>query len=140
MHVLTLIAPHGELSPAVIARVADAVRGGTPTVLSEGEAADIPCSSLPATADIHAALDAAPVDAVLTQAGNRRKRLLIADMDSTVVTTETLDELAAYAGLREQVAAITKRSMNGELDFATALRERVAPCRSGSRAWARRAL
>ena len=66
---------------------------------------------------------------MLTQVGNRRKRLLIADMDSTVVTTETLDELAAYAGLREQVAAITKRSMNGEIDFATALRERVAMLR-----------
>lgn len=129
MHVLTLIAPHGELSPAVIARVADAVRGGVPVILSDGEAADIPCPSPPATADIHAALDAAPVDAVLTQVGNRRKRLLIADMDSTVVTTETLDELAAYAGLREQVAAITKRSMNGEIDFAAALRERVAMLR-----------
>ena len=129
MHVLTLIAPHGELSPAVIARVAEAVRGGVPVILSEGEAADIPCPSPPATVDIHAALDAAPVDAVLTQVGNRRKRLLIADMDSTVVTTETLDELAAYAGMREQVAAITKRSMNGEIDFATALRERVAMLR-----------
>jgi phosphoserine phosphatase len=50
-------------------------------------------------------------------------------MDSTIVTTETLDELAAFAGLKERIAAITKRSMNGEIDFATALRERVAMLR-----------
>ena len=59
-------------------------------------------------------------------AEGRRKRLLIADMDSTIVTGETLDELAAFAGVGDQVAAITRRSMNGELDFAAALRERVA--------------
>jgi phosphoserine phosphatase len=52
--------------------------------------------------------------------------VLVADMDSTIITTETLDELAAYAGLKERISEITKRSMNGELDFATALRERVA--------------
>ena len=59
----------------------------------------------------------------------RRKRLLIADMDSTIVTGETLDELAAYAGVGNQVAAITRASMNGELDFAQALRARVAMLR-----------
>lgn len=129
MHVLTLIAPPGELSAAAIARVRDAVRGGEPVVLSEGEAADIPCHAPPVPDDVQAALDAAPVDAVLTGATGRRKRLLVADMDSTVVTTETLDELAAYAGLGAEVAAITRRSMNGELDFAAALRERVAMLR-----------
>ena len=129
MHVLTLIAPPGELSPAVVARVREAARGGAPTILSDGEAADIPCHAPPDSAHIHAALAAAPVDTVLLPVAGRRKRLLIADMDSTVVTTETLDELAAYAGLGEQVAAITKRSMNGELDFATALRERVGMLR-----------
>ncbi len=127
MHVLTLIAPQGSaaLTPALIARVTEAVHGGPPSTLSEGEAADIPVPACPDPALIHAALDAAPVDAVVTPAAGRRKRLLIADMDSTIVTTETLDELAAYAGLQDRVAAITRRSMNGELDFATALRERV---------------
>src|SRR5690606_31747281 len=52
-------------------------------------------------------------------------RLLIADMDATMVTGETLDEMAARAGIGEHVAAITKRAMNGELDFEGALRERV---------------
>ena len=56
----------------------------------------------------------------------RRARLLVADMDSTIVTGETLDELAAFAGVGKEVAAITDRSMNGLIDFAAALRERVA--------------
>jgi len=56
----------------------------------------------------------------------RRRRLLVADMDSTIVTTETLDELAAFAGLKERVADITRQSMNGEIDFREALRARVA--------------
>jgi phosphoserine phosphatase len=66
------------------------------------------------------------VDVFVTKFRGRRKALLVADMDSTIVTTETLDELAAQANLKDQIAAITTRSMNGELDFATALRERVA--------------
>jgi len=128
MHVLTLIAPHGAhvLTAALIARVAEAVRGGAPAILSSGEAVDIPVAAPPDPAIVYAALDAAPVDAVVTPAAGRRKRLLIADMDSTIVTTETLDELAGYAGLHDRVAAITRRSMNGEIDFAAALRERVA--------------
>jgi phosphoserine phosphatase len=56
----------------------------------------------------------------------RRRGLLVADMDSTVVTSETLDELASHAGLGEKIAAITERSMNGDVDFKHALRERVA--------------
>jgi phosphoserine phosphatase len=71
------------------------------------------------------ALEGAPVDAIATRTRNRRKGLLIADMDSTIVTSETLDELAGYAGLGQEIAAITKRSMNGEIDFAEALRLRV---------------
>ncbi len=127
MHVLTLVAPQAAaaLTPALIARVAEAVRGGPPRILSPDEAAEIPVPAAPDPELVHAALDAAPVDAVVTPAEGRRKRLLIADMDSTIVTTETLDELAAYAGLQERVAAITRRSMNGEIDFAAALRERV---------------
>ena len=128
MHVLTLIAPQGAaaaLTPALIARVAEAVHGGLPRVLSPGESVEIPVPTAPDPALVHAALDAAPVDAVVTPVEGRRKRLLIADMDSTIVTTETLDELAAYAGLQDRVAAITRRSMNGEIDFAAALRERV---------------
>jgi len=75
---------------------------------------------------VRAALDGAPIDAIATPAEGRRKRLLVADMDSTIVTSETLDELADFAGLKDRIAAITARAMNGELDFKAALRERVA--------------
>ena len=126
MQILTLVAPPGALTPALIARVAEAVHGGDAVVLSDGEAAEIAVPGTPDASALHAALDAAPVDTALTPATNRRKRLLIADMDSTIVTSETLDELAGHAGLHDQVAAITRRSMNGEIDFAEALRARVA--------------
>jgi len=126
-HILTLVADRTAttLSQAVIDRVRQAVRGGEPTILSPGEAADIPCATAPELATIEAALEHAAIDAITTKARGRRKGLLVADMDSTIVTTETLDELAAYAGIQAEIAAITKRSMNGEIDFATALRERV---------------
>ena len=129
--VLTLVAARdaAPLTDAAIARVRDAARAGEPVLLSPGEAADLPCDAPPDPATIRAALDDAPVDAVLTPAEGRRKHLLLADMDSTIVVGETLDELAAFAGLQERVAAITRRSMNGEIDFASALRERVAMLR-----------
>ena len=104
----------------------DATGGGEPAILSPGEAADIPLPGPPDLAAVRAALDGAPIDALALPAAGRRKRLLIADMDSTIVTGETLDELADFAGLKAEIAAITRRSMNGEIDFATALRERVA--------------
>ena len=127
-HVLTLVVDRDAttLSDAIIARVRDAIQGGPPDNLSPGEAADIPCRGAPDPAVIQAALGAAAVDAITTRARGRRKGLLIADMDSTIVTSETLDEIAAFAGLKDKIAAITARSMNGEIDFATALRERVA--------------
>lgn len=127
-HVLTLIADPllMPLTDAVVARVRDAIRGTSVDVLSPGEAADIFCADPPDGHDIAAALERAPVDAIATKVRGRRKGLLVADMDSTIVTTETLDEIAAYAGLKKEVAAITRRSMAGELDFAQALRERVA--------------
>jgi len=66
------------------------------------------------------------VDILWQDLAHREKRLFIADMDATMVEEETLDELAAYVGLKDQIAAITKRAMNGELDFHAALRERVS--------------
>jgi len=65
------------------------------------------------------------IDVVVQPAENREKRLLVADMDSTMIGQECIDELADYAGVKEQVAHITERAMQGELDFAGALRERV---------------
>lgn len=132
-HVLTLIAPPGALTPALVTRARDALRAlaaetGAPAWLGEAEAADIPFAGIApdqASAAALATLSDAPVDAIAQGAEGRRRRLLVADMDSTIVTSETLDELAAYAGLKEKIAEITRRSMNGELDFAQALRQRV---------------
>ena len=130
-HVLTLVADRAAttLSPALIARVRTAVAGGPADVLAPGEAADIPCPAPPDPASLTAALDGAAVDAITTKARGRRKGLLVADMDSTIVIGETLDELAAFAGLKDRIAAITRRSMNGEIDFAEALRQRVGMLR-----------
>ena len=80
-------------------------------------------------AAVRAALDGAAIDAIATDGGRPPQALLVADMDSTIVTGETLDELADFAGLKERIAAITARAMNGELDFKAALRERVAMLR-----------
>lgn len=66
------------------------------------------------------------VDIAVQPAANRRKQLLISDMDSTMITIECIDELADYAGIKPQIAAITERAMLGELDFEEALRGRVA--------------
>lgn len=127
--VLTLVVDRraSTLAPSIIALARDAIQGGSrePVVLSAGEAVDIPCPGRPDPVRIAEALAGAPVDAIVTSARGRRKGLLLADMDSTIVTTETLDELAAHAGLKERIAAITARAMNGELDFAAAVRERV---------------
>ena len=127
-HIVTLVAARDatSLRPATIAGVRDAVRGGTAVPLSPGEAVDIICPARPDMDAVRAALAGEAVDALLVHSRGRRKGLLVADMDSTIVTGETLDELAGVAGLGEQVAAITRRSMNGEIDFAEALRERVA--------------
>jgi phosphoserine phosphatase len=66
-----------------------------------------------------------PVDACVQPAAGRRKRLMVADMDSTIINVECLDELADFAGVKAQVSAITERAMRGELEFEGALRERV---------------
>jgi phosphoserine phosphatase len=130
-HILTVVADRNStsLTAAMIRRVGEAVRGNDPVVLSEGEAADIPCLEPPDPIAIQQALENAAVDWIVTRARGRRKALLIADMDSTIVTSETLDELAAYAGVKAEIEALTRRSMNGEIDFAEALRARVAMLR-----------
>tara|TARA_R110002124_G_scaffold129483_1_gene291031 strand:+ start:341856 stop:342764 length:909 start_codon:yes stop_codon:yes gene_type:complete len=75
---------------------------------------------------IRAYTDIIAVDVFCVDSAHRRKSLLMADMDSTIIMDETLDTIAAHAGIGEQVAAITARAMNGELDFKQALGERVA--------------
>ncbi len=126
--VLVLVAPRDKflLSSATVRRVRAAIDGGDPVWLSPDEAAEIPCMVEPSCTLIAEALEGAPVDALCVKSRSRRKAVLVADMDSTIVTSETLDEIAMEAGIGEEVAAITQRSMTGEIDFAHALRERVA--------------
>jgi phosphoserine phosphatase len=117
------------LDPALVGEAARALRG-TGRWLGEAEAVEIATEALePATAQARLGelVGGAAVDlAVFPMTARRRKALLLCDMDSTVITVECIDELADLAGLKPQIAAITRRAMNGELDFAAALRERVA--------------
>ena len=93
--------------------------------IDQGDAADIECEAeLAAIRGAYEGWEA--VDVIAHPPGPREKRLLVADMDSTMIGQECIDELADYAGFKPEVAAITERAMRGELDFATALEERVA--------------
>jgi phosphoserine phosphatase len=87
-------------------------------------AAEIPCAEPPDLAALRARLEGVDVNAV--PARGRRKRILIADMDSTMIPVECIDEVADFAGVKPQVSAITERAMAGELDFEGSLRARVA--------------
>ena len=78
------------------------------------------------TNQMRSVIGAAPVDVVVQPQDGRRKRLLVADMDSTMIGQECIDELADFAGFKDRVAAITERAMRGEIAFAPALRERVS--------------
>ncbi|NNG03265.1 MAG: phosphoserine phosphatase SerB [Inquilinus sp.] len=132
-NVLTLIgAPHLDTAAVAAARAAvanHALDTGEPDWLAPGVACDLPFDG-PDTTTIEAAvrgrLAGRPVDLAIQPAAGRRKELLIADMDSTIIEGESLDELAALAGVGDPVAAITARAMNGEIDFRGALIERVA--------------
>lgn len=132
---VTLVASHTPLSAGHLATAVrmleDGGRGaaGQPAWLHVNKAADLPVEGRPGSGQIRElrrAFAADKIDVFVTPRENRRKKLLLADMDSTIVEGETLDELAAHAGIRDRIAAITARAMNGELDFQAALRERVA--------------
>jgi phosphoserine phosphatase len=133
--VATLIS--NPAAPALDAAAIERARGALPSPqapiwLDPGVAADIPFSAPPendnrALAErAREALAGAAVDVVLQQSAGRRKALFLADMDSTIIGQECIDELADYVGLKPRVAAITERAMRGEIEFAPALRERVA--------------
>ena len=132
-HVATLVSNPAEpaLAAGLLAHAAEALpRVGATTWLKVGIAADILFTSLDAdlrrVADtVRAALDA-PIDVIVQPVAHRRKRLFLADMDSTMIGQECIDELADYVGLKGQVSDITERAMRGELAFEPALRERVA--------------
>lgn len=122
--IATLVAPEG-LVAGDISIAADAVQGCAGATV-DGVACDIATTMAPAAA--RAVLESAfpHADVIVQSTAHRSKRLLIADMDSTMITVECIDELADYAGIKPQIAAITARAMRGELDFKAALGERVA--------------
>ncbi|MDR4306373.1 phosphoserine phosphatase SerB [Chelatococcus sambhunathii] len=113
----------------VIVRVSRALGLAQPKVLAAGIAVEFAVTTTD-PADMRAAIveviDGAPLDVALVPEPGRRKKLLIADMDSTMIEQECLDELAGALGLKERVSAITERAMRGEIAFEPALRERVA--------------
>jgi phosphoserine phosphatase len=132
MFIATLIAADRTLASPDLDVARDALAGagalpGAPAWLDEGEAADVPFGRI-AIADARAVLEGLlpHVDVVVQPTAHRRKRLLVADMDSTMITIECIDELADYAGIKPQIAEVTERAMRGELDFEAALDARVA--------------
>jgi phosphoserine phosphatase len=133
--VVTLIGPApGALTAALIAAAADALRGiGAEGIaidwLADGEAADLAFDRLDpdqADAAVRLALAGTAIDCIAQPVEGRRKRMLVADMESTIIEQEMLDEIADLKGIRPAIAAITARAMNGEIDFVGALKERVA--------------
>ncbi|MDZ4317281.1 MAG: phosphoserine phosphatase SerB [Phenylobacterium sp.] len=130
---LTLVSPQEAAVAAAAVQLTQALAGaharvkeprplgpGAVDLLVEAEAlAPVRAAALAALADV-------PVDACVQPWAGRRKRLLIADMDSTIIGCECIDELADFAGVKDKVSDITERAMRGELDFEAALRERVA--------------
>jgi phosphoserine phosphatase len=135
-HVATLISnpDAAALDHAALTRARELLpAAGEPRWLAERIAADVPFNP-PGENDngrawaerLRESLKDRPIDAVVQPQGERRKRLLIADMDSTMIGQECVDELADKVGLKARVAAITERAMRGDIAFAPALRERVA--------------
>ncbi len=133
-HVVTLIAAPGETLDAALiddARAALFRLGaelGAPDWLAPDAVCDLPYADLnddQAEAALRALIGPRPIDIVAQPQADRRKRLLVADMESTLIRNEMLDELAEFVGLSAEIAAITARAMNGELDFEAALDTRV---------------
>lgn len=128
MFIATLLsAPTARtLDPALVDSLRNAWGGGDAVWLAPDEAAEFALPQLPGNRwQVWQDLQKQGIDLVLQPAEGRKKRMLIADMDSTMIQQECIDELAVVAGIGPRVAEITARAMNGELDFEGALRERV---------------
>jgi len=131
--VATLIANPSQpvVTDEVVALAAKALGQETErSVLARGIAADLilsaPAEAKVIEATLRQALESQPIDVVVQPLAHRRKRLFLADMDSTMIGQECIDELAGYVGLKAEVSEITERAMRGEIAFEPALRERVA--------------
>jgi phosphoserine phosphatase len=133
-YVATLISNPAKpaVDSALVGSISDALpHAAAADWLNSGIAADIPFARPDAplveiTARLRAIIGDRPADVAVLPQAHRRKKLLLADMDSTMIEQECIDELAAFVGLKEKVSAITARAMRGEIAFEPALRERVA--------------
>lgn len=128
MHIVTLlVAPaRADLDPALVENLRNAWGGGAVEWLAVDEAAEFSVPAIPDTfTQVQTDVQQIGVDLVIQPVQGRRKRMLLADMDSTMIQQECIDELAAEAGVGPRVAEITARAMNGELDFEAAIDERV---------------
>ncbi|SFI27530.1 phosphoserine phosphatase [Bosea sp. OK403] len=132
MLVATLVSAHGQalVDDSLLSHLSATIPGLTHSARLDGEiAADVFAEANDARkleAEIRLALAGAAIDIVVQPEATRRKALFLADMDSTMIGQECIDELAAYVGLKEKVSGITERAMRGEIAFEPALRERVA--------------
>lgn len=131
---LTLITPQATLTPGHLESALQYLDrqgitlAGKPVWLAPHRAADLPVSGRPNFHQMQAlrrGFESEQVDVIVSPGESRRKTLFFADMDSTLVTTETLDDLAVFAGVGEQVAEITQRTMNSTIDLHEAIRLRV---------------
>ncbi|MGA0229118.1 MAG: phosphoserine phosphatase SerB [Paracoccaceae bacterium] len=129
MYQVTLIgAPNQErLNLTVLDSLRHAWGGGDTVWLSHAEAAEFPIETVPSNQwQVWQEFQNIGVDMIVQAASERRKKMLLADMDSTMIQQECIDELADEVGVGDRVKEITARAMNGELDFEAALDERVA--------------
>ncbi len=113
------------LDPALVEAIGRR-HGGAARWLADDAAAELLLDPCPPRAVLAEMLAGRALDWALVPAAGRKKRLLVSDMDSTIIDIECIDELADFVGIKAEVAAITRRAMNGELDFEAALVERVA--------------
>jgi len=132
--IITLVAASGfSLSPDIVKNAAQQINATHHDWLAKNEAVDIFCPPRPVQ-DLYAILATVigdlPIDKIAQPATTRRKKLLLADMESTIIEQEMLDELANMLGMGSKIADITRRAMNGELDFAASLHERASLLKS----------
>ncbi|MCE5973703.1 phosphoserine phosphatase SerB [Sinirhodobacter sp. WL0062] len=128
MYIVTLLADpkSANLERVAVESLRDAWAGGDVRWLNPGVAAEFPIEAIPANRwAVWEGMQALGLDLVVQPEAGRRKQMLLADMDSTMIQQECIDELADVAGVGERVKEITARAMNGELDFEGALTERV---------------
>jgi phosphoserine phosphatase len=127
--IATLIARPGQLPQSRVTIAAHTVKARAEEWLAEKTACDLllpdGAGARETEIELRRLLASDPIDVTVQESANRRKKLLIADMDSTMIDQECIDELADAIGIKPEVAAITARAMNGEIAFEPALRERV---------------